>query len=99
SPEGATRIFSPGQARQQSSMPARSAGSRKGPQWVFLPRLFNDVILKDRVALSASGFSSKVNVFQRVALAAVLALCFILCLGFFISFMGNHALKRDLDEA
>jgi type VI secretion system protein ImpL len=99
SPEGATRIFSAGQVRQQSPMPARSAGSRKVPQWVFLPRLFNDVILKDRVALSASGFSSKVNVFQRVALAAVLALCFIACLGFFISFMGNHALKRDLDEA
>jgi type VI secretion system protein ImpL len=96
---GATRIFSAGQARHQAPVPARAAGSRKVPQWLFLPRLFNDVILKDRVALSASGFSSKVNILQRVALAVVAAICFILCLTFFISFLGNHALKRDLNEA
>ena len=76
---GATKMFNPAQQlrRGQIEAPAAVARSRKIPQWVFLSHLFNDVILKDRVALSASGFSSRVSLVRRLALAAVIAICLV----------------------
>ena len=57
---GATQMFNPGQLRRgQIEAPAVVARSRKVPQWVFLSRLFNDVILKDRVALERQWFQFK----------------------------------------
>ena len=50
---------------------ASSGGSRRMPQWVFLTSLFNDVLVKDRVALATSGSSSQVNLLRRIALGAV----------------------------
>lgn len=97
---GATQMFNPGQLRRgQIEAPAVVARSRKVPQWVFLSRLFNDVILKDRVALSASGFSSRVNLVRRIALAAVIAVCLVCMAGFAVSFMGNRALQAELADA
>ncbi len=52
----------------------RSGGSRRVPQWVFLTSLFNDVLVKDRVALATSGSSSRVNLLRRIALGAALFL-------------------------
>jgi len=45
-------------------VPYADYGPRKVPDWVFLSQLFNEVILKDRVALSASAFSSRVSVLR-----------------------------------
>ena len=98
---GATKMFNPAQQlrRGQIEAPAAVARSRKIPQWVFLSHLFNDVILKDRVALSASGFSSRVSLVRRLALAAVIAICLVCMTGFAVSFMGNRALQADLADA
>jgi len=97
---GATRIFS-GAGRAAAPMPAaaRVAGSRKVPQWVFLSQFFNDVIVKDRVALAASGFSSRVNLLRRAALAAVAVVSMVCAVGFIVSFVGNHALESNVSAA
>jgi type VI secretion system protein ImpL len=97
---GATRIFS-GAGRGAAPMPAaaRAAGSRKVPQWVFLSQFFNDVIVKDRVALAASGFSSRVNLLRRVALTTVALIGIVCAIGFIVSFFGNHALESNVRTA
>ena len=62
---GATQIFrGVGSQVAQAPMAVRSGGSRRVPQWVFLTSLFNDVLVKDRVALATSGSSSRVNLLR-----------------------------------
>lgn len=98
---GATRIFYAGgpQVAQAAAAPPRAGGSRKVPQWVFLTQLFNNVIVKDRVALAASGFSTRVNLLRRVALAMVIAAGMICAIGFLVSFLGNHRLESNVRTA
>lgn len=98
---GATRIFGSAGAPQyaQAAAPNRIAGSRKIPQWVFLTQLFNDVIVKDRVALTASGFSARVNLLRRLALGSVALVGIVCAIGFLISFVGNHALESNFRTA
>ena len=94
---GATRIFGGGAVQpQRSPVPARVAGSRKVPQWVFLSRLFNEVIVKDRVALAASGFSSRVSLLRRLALGFVTAVGVVCAIAFVISFVGNRSLESKV---
>src|SRR5208337_4655356 len=94
---GATRIFSAGGGQSApAAVSTRGAGSRRVPQWVFLTQLFNAVIVKDRVALAASGVSTRVNLLRRVALVLV-ALAGIVCaIGFLVSFIGNHSLESNV---
>src|SRR5580704_7050974 len=97
---GATRIFSSagfGVLPAVSSAPGSS--SRKMPQWVFLSQLFNDIIVKDRVALTASGFSSRVSILRRVVLTAAFLVAITCTIGFLVSFVGNHQLEGDLRAA
>ena len=96
---GATRIFSVAQLRQAAMPAAPASRSRRMPQWTFLTRLFNDVILKDRVALSTSSISGKVNLLRRVLLILVLAAFGIWCVGMLVSFFGNHSLEAQVAEA
>lgn len=96
---GATRIFSGAQMRAQAAIPARAVGSRKIPQWAFVTRLFNDVILKDHVALSASAFSTRISFLRRTFLVAAICLCAICLVGFTTSFLGNRALEADVIDA
>ncbi|MGA8152339.1 MAG: ImcF-related family protein [Terriglobales bacterium] len=97
---GATRIFSAGGGPlAPAPVPFRAAGSRKVPQWSFLTQLFNDIIVKDRVALAASGFSSRVNLLRRVLLAVVGLISIVCIVGFLVSFLGNHALENDVRAA
>jgi type VI secretion system protein ImpL len=97
---GATRIFSSagfGAPPDVSSAPGSS--SRKVPQWVFLSQLFNDIIVKDRVALTASGFSSRVSILRRVVLTAAFLVAITCTIGFLVSFVGNHQLEGDIRAA
>ena len=91
----ATQAFVPAMygVAQAPSGPAGST-SRKVPQWVFLGRFFKDVMLKDRVALAATGGGAKVNLLRRAALATVTALTVIFIFGFIISFAANRKLER-----
>jgi type VI secretion system protein ImpL len=95
---GATRIFG-GVSQAARAIPTRSARSRKVPKWVFLTRLFNDVIVKDRVALAASGLSARVNLLRRIALGFVVLVAVVCMIGFIVSFIGNHSLESNVRAA
>ncbi len=96
---GATRIFS-AQDRQAAYRPApQLSSSGRAPQWTFLPRLFPEVILGDKSALSATQQTAPARLFRRVlfgALAAVFAICAVL---FLVSFLNNLALEHRIENA
>lgn len=97
---GATQIFHGiGAQVQQAPVAARSGGSRRMPQWVFLTSLFNDVLIKDRVALAASGSSSHVNLLRRVLLGTAVLVGVICLTGFVVSFFRNRALETRVQDA
>jgi len=95
----ATVVFGANMRAPQPVSAPRISGPRKVPDWVFLSQLFNEVILKDRVALSASSFSSRVSVLRRVVLATVIGLALIFAIGFLTSFIGNFFLERNVKQA
>jgi type VI secretion system protein ImpL len=96
---GATQIFRGVGAQVQQAPVAVRSGPRRMPQWVFLSGLFNDVLVKDRVALAASASSSRANVLRRVALATAV-LAGIVCLtGFSVSFFRNRSLESRVQDA
>ncbi len=94
---GMFRVQAGGEAAAPA--PQRMAVSRRVPQWLFLTRLFSDVLLADRVAMGASGSSAKADVLRRILLitAAVFALVF--CVGFTVSFILNRGLESDVNQA
>ncbi len=96
---GATQIFSRVGSHAAPPPVARGSGSRRVPQWVFLTSLFNDVLVKDRVALATSGSSSRVNLLRRIALGAALFIALIFLTGFVVSFFRNRALETRVREA
>jgi type VI secretion system protein ImpL len=96
---GATVIFSAPLRTQERPAAVRSGGSRKVPQWVFLSQLFNDVIAKDRVALTASAYSSRVSLLRRVGLILAAVVGFLAIAFFVISFFGNRALENNVRAA
>ncbi|HEY8258938.1 MAG TPA: ImcF-related family protein [Gemmatimonadales bacterium] len=102
-PVGATSVFMPGRAQIQSPrlVPAAAAGAsgRKVPQWVFLDRLFPDVILADQVAMGMTRGGRRVDLMRRVALALVLIASGVAILGFSLSYAGNGSLERASREA
>ncbi|MGC2329102.1 MAG: ImcF-related family protein [Candidatus Sulfotelmatobacter sp.] len=95
----ATVIFGASQVRSAQSPAPRMGGSRKVPEWVFLSQFFNEVLLKDRLALSTSGFSSRTSLLRRMALAAVTAIALVFAFGFLISFIGNLSLEHSVKHA
>jgi type VI secretion system protein ImpL len=95
----ATVVFGANMRAPQQMAAPRSSGPRKVPEWVFLSQLFNEVILKDRVALSASAFSSRVSLLRRIVLASVIGLALIFAVGFLTSFLGNFLLEHRVKQA
>jgi type VI secretion system protein ImpL len=96
----ATVIFGAASMRNAQAQSApRMGGSRKVPEWVFLSQFFNEVLLKDRLALSTSGFSSKASLLRRIAFATVIGIALIFFFGFLISFFGNLSLESRVKHA
>jgi type VI secretion system protein ImpL len=97
---GATQIFrGVGSEFEAAPVAVRSGGSRRMPQWVFLTSLFNDVLVKDRVALATSGSSSRVNLLRRLVLGTVVLAGLICLIGFLVSFLRNRALESRVQDA
>lgn len=96
---GATGIFQVGAPSQpagpQSVAQPQATVTRKTPQWVFLGHLFSDVILQDRLAMGASGASSRTSTMRRALLAAAAALCLLFSIGFTVSFINNRSLQGE----
>lgn len=96
----ATVVFGGGaMLAQQAPVAVRTPGSRRVPEWIFLSQLFNEVLLKDRVALSASGFSSRVSLLRRVAFATLAGIAVFFGIWFLVSFFGNLSLEHDVKQA
>lgn len=98
---GATGIFDIRRARALAAQAqAREANeTRRVPQWVFLPHVFSDVLLKDASALTASASSTKTSVARRFLLAAAAVVLLILIIGFITSFVRNKNLENDAVNA
>ncbi len=98
---GATGIFDIRRARALAAQAqAREANeTRRVPQWVFLPHVFSDVLLKDASALTASASSSKTSVWRRFLLAAAIVFLLIFITGFGVSFVRNKSLESQVVNA
>ena len=97
---GATGIFAAGgRAQAAPAAPAQVGGARKVPQWLFLSRLFNDILLSDRAAMGASGASVRTNFARRLLFLAAAALCLLLSIVFTVSFFKNRGLETRVRTA
>jgi len=98
---GATGIFDIRRARALAAQAqAREASeTRRVPQWVFLPHVFSDVLLKDTAALTASASSTKTSVWRRILLATAVFFLLIFIAGFIVSFVRNKSLENQVVNA
>lgn len=98
---GATGYFradAMGQAAAQAAAP-QVVGTRKVPQWIFLSRFFNDLLLQDRVAMGASGSSTKTSLLRRVLLGTAAGLCLLYGILLLVSFVKNRSLENTVRDA
>jgi type VI secretion system protein ImpL len=99
---GATGIFDIRKARAPSAQQAQApeAGeTRRVPQWVFLPHVFSDVLLKDNSSLAASASSTKTSFWRRILLATAVVFLLIFIIGFIVSFVRNKNLESQVVTA
>jgi type VI secretion system protein ImpL len=98
---GATGIFDIKKARAIAAQAQASAAgeTRRVPQWVFLPHVFSDVLLKDAAALSSSASSTKTSLWRRILLATATAILLFFILVFVISFARNKSLESQVVTA
>ena len=70
--------------------------STRAPQWAFLPRLFPEIILGDKSALSATQQTAPARLFRRILFAS-LAVIFAIYTGLLlISYRNNLVLEEKL---
>ena len=86
------------QAAQRAQAP-EAGETRRVPQWVFLPHVFSDVLLKDTSALAASASSTKTSVWRRILLATAMVFLLIFIIGFIVSFVRNKNLESQVVTA
>ncbi|MCW5980969.1 MAG: hypothetical protein KIT09_23005 [Bryobacteraceae bacterium] len=96
---GATGIFGLDAVPAETPLDAPAARTRRIPQWLFLGRLFSDVILMDRAAMGLSGSSARTELTRRLILGAACALIAVWCVGMTVSFFGNRALENRVRAA
>ncbi|NJD10324.1 MAG: hypothetical protein FIB01_07720 [Gemmatimonadetes bacterium] len=90
---GATSVFN-ARALQQQAMAAAPRGGRKVPQWVFLRRLFREVLLGDDLALRITAGGARVDLLRRSLIGAAAAALIFVALAMTVSFAGNRKLVR-----
>jgi type VI secretion system protein ImpL len=98
---GATRMFSvqDAQAAYRAAAPPPASISTRAPQWTFLPRLFPEVILGDRSALSATQQTAPARLFRRMLFGGITGLLAIFAVLLLISYLNNSALERSVLNA
>lgn len=96
---GATGMFRYGGAAQPAGAAPRIIGTKKVPQWLFLGHFFNDLLLADTVAKSASATSIRASVPRRILLLSACALCLFYSTALVISFRHNRVLATNVQKA
>ena len=100
--EGATQYLNISLGRSASSSRAASQPvkvSVRVPQWTFLPRLFPDVILGDKSALSATSQTAPARLFRRILFGTLAVLFGFYSLMLLVSFLNNRALESRIRDA
>lgn len=95
---GATRMFSR-TSRSAPIVETRQSGSRRIPQWVFLPKLFPAILLADRVGTTAAQSNVKVSFARRGLMAAIAAVALAMLVWWSISYGNNVSLIHNAAEA
>jgi type VI secretion system protein ImpL len=97
-PIGATSVFNPGKARGAVAAKLAEAGptARKVPQWLFLERLFPEIVLNDPAAMKLTQGGRRVYVLRRLLLAGLMAASIAVALGFSISYLGNRRMQESV---
>jgi type VI secretion system protein ImpL len=100
SASGATRMFNFADTAPEPApnVSPRAVQSRKVPEWTFLPHLFTDIVLRDRVAFSSSHQSMRVDQLRRVGLASIAGICLIISIALLFSFFSNHRLQLEVER-
>lgn len=99
---GATQYLNISLGRTPSS--ARPAAqsvkvATRVPQWTFLPRLFPEVILGDKSALSATQQTAPARFFRRFLFATLSILFLVYTILLLISYLNNSALESKIRDA
>jgi type VI secretion system protein ImpL len=96
----ATRVFaSAGVAAAAAPQTYTRPASRRVPQWVFLDRLFPEVVLADRGAAAAARGGMRVAHLRRALLGVGIAAALIVAAGVTRSWLGNRSLASRLTTA
>jgi type VI secretion system protein ImpL len=97
---GATRMFNYAEEARAASqnVPQRAVQSRKVPEWTFLPHLFTEAVLADRVAFSASNQSTRVDGLRRGLLISVALLLLSFAVALLVSFIQNRGLENQVTQ-
>ena len=95
----ATSVFDPRMLQAQAPAYQAAAGTRKVPEWVFLDRIFRDLVLKDAVAQGVTAGGSKVTLWRRALLAAAIATILFVTGAMTISYFGNRRLLANTATA
>ncbi len=96
---GATGMFRNKSGQQPAAGAKRVVGTRKVPQWLFLGHFFNNLLLSDATAKSASSTSIKANAPRRLLLIAASAICLLYSAALTMSFIQNRALESKVRMA
>jgi len=97
---GATAVLSGAAvAAELAKRTLSPASGRRKPQWVFLDRLFSEVILADDTALGLTSQGKRVDLVRRGAAAAAAVVAFIFLIGTTISFASNFGLETRVARA
>lgn len=92
---GATGVFGIPSMAPTPQPAAPRPGARRVPEWVFLRRLFPDVVLVDERAQALTAGGTRVDLLRRGMLATAAALLLVLATGFTISYGGNRRLLAE----
>src|SRR5690606_30306125 len=89
---GATGVFGiPSLTAAQQPTPQRG-GTRRVPEWVFLRRIFPEIVLADERAQELTAGGSRVDLLRRTMIAAAAAVLLALSTGFTVSYANNREL-------
>ena len=98
----ATGFFDMRKVKEQMAQQAAAqevGETRRVPQWIFLPHVFSDVLLKDTSALTASASSTKTSTWRRILLATAMVFLLIFIIGFIVSYVRNKSLENQVVTA
>jgi len=96
---GATRMFSAQEFPAANRPLAQQMVATRAPQWTFLPRLFPEMILGDKSALSATQQTAPARLFRRIVFAS-LAFVFAAYTGLLmVSYLNNAELENNIQSA